>query len=784
MRSLLRLSLLLLYLLTGVAASSALAQTGPAALQGRITTDAGQPAALVNVALLGTTRGTAADEQGEFRLDNLPAGAQTVVVSAVGFETRRQSVQLTAGETTRLDVVLAPQSQQLQQVEVTGRRETSYKSDYSFAGTRTQTAVKDIPQIVSTVTKELIADQQAYRLNDVVRNVAGANQFSTYDDITIRGFRSSDNRYLNGLRYTGNFWTSPLLVNIERVEVVKGPAAALFGNAAPGGVINMVTKKPLAERRAGVNFAVGSFNTLRTTADFTGPMNDDASLLYRLNLGYEDAETFRDAIFNKTLAVAPSFSFLPSEKTRLNVDLSYSRVNTRLDRGRPTFEDDQSLLSTPVSFNLAQPTDKLQQSNLSAIVSWNQQITKNLSFNASYLKYVFDEHLVEHGFNGYLSRDSVALYYTDRLSGTRNDNLSAYAVGTFRTGEVDHTTLGGVDFARYDYYYTAVSAEDSTVGGLSLVRPRYFPRDPSKYTTYTEDLSLYPDEYTTLGLYVQHQLRYKRLQALLSLRRETYRVPGSSYLTGGQGTDEQTAWLPRLGLVYALTPAVNLFANYNQGFQPVDPATNLNPRTGGPFKPQYSRLVEVGSKAELLSKRVLASVAVYDLTQNNVLVTANDPTNPDRLVQRGQERARGVELEAAGNILPNLTATVSYAYNNARVVEGNAPEEAGKRKENAPYHVSGSWLKYTFGPETGALAGLGLALGHSQVSSRTVFDAGLILPNYTLLNAAAYYTVGKVRLALNVNNLTNKTHWVGGYSYNRNFPGAPRNFLVSVGYSF
>jgi iron complex outermembrane recepter protein len=189
-------------------------------------------------------------------------------------------------------------------------------------------------------------------LNDVANYAAGVNQFSTYDDITMRGFRNSEYRLLNGMRMTSNFWSSPLLVNIERVEFLKGPSSALFGNSNPGGTINMVTKKPLYEKQAAIDFATGSFGTLRTTADFTGPLNESRNLLYRLNLGYENAGSHRDRVNFNTLAVAPTITFLPDDKTKINFELSYTDYNTVLDRGRPTFKDDENLLSTPINFNL------------------------------------------------------------------------------------------------------------------------------------------------------------------------------------------------------------------------------------------------------------------------------------------------------------------------------------------------------------------------------------------------------------------------------------------------
>jgi iron complex outermembrane receptor protein len=363
-------------------------------IKGTVKSSDGQHAEMVNVGLKGTSKGTTTNDKGEYEINKVEAGFYTLVISFVSFETREQQIEVRAGKTTFVpDITLKESEQHLQAVEIVGRKEQSYKSDYSFSATKTETAVKDIPQTISTVTKELIQDQQSYRLNDVVKNVAGINQFSAYDDITMRGFRNSGRggRLINGLRSYNNFWTSPLLVNIERVEVIKGPASAMFSNTNPGGTVNMVTKKPLDEKRMGFNFTTGSWNAYRAAADFTGPLDEDKALLYRLNIGYENAESFRDYTPHETLVAAPSITFLPNENTRLNFDLVYTQNNTVLDRGRPVKQGEQNLFATPINLTLTQPGDFLNANSLALTLSLNQKLAKNISFNASYMKFRYDE---------------------------------------------------------------------------------------------------------------------------------------------------------------------------------------------------------------------------------------------------------------------------------------------------------------------------------------------------------------------------------------------------------
>ena len=778
-----------LSILAGVLLSvTSLAQTG--AVKGKVTTSDGSPVEFANVGIKGTNKGATTNESGDYYITEVPIGVQTVISSYVGTRSVERTLIVKEGEAAILDFEIEQISRELQTVEIIGRRESDYKSDYSFAGTRMEMKSIDIPQSISTITKEIIKDQQAYRLNDVAKLAAGVNQFSTYDDITMRGFRNYDYRLINGMRFTPNFWTSPLLVNIERVEFLKGPSSALFGNSNPGGTINMVTKKPLREQQAAIDFAAGSFGTLRTAGDFTGALNESANLLYRLNLGYENAGSHRDRMNVNTLAIAPTITFLPDDKTRVNFELSYSDYNTVLDRGRPTIKDDENLLSTPIGFNLTQPGDLLSNKTLFGILSVNREIIKNISINASYMLFTNDGRLKEHGFNGYVTNDSIGLYYTDRIYQESTGNLTLYLTSIFNTGNIEHQLMGGFDYIRSKTFSTEWWADESTVGGFSLTNPVFKNRDVSKYEPIYDDWSYWEGNYNTMGTYAQYLMKWNRLQVLLGLRYDKYEVPLSSWEFKGSDIarpDVQEAIVPRVGVVYSLLPTTNVFATINQGYMPVDPWTNSTPSTGGPFLPMYSQLIEGGFKGEYFSKRLFATVTGYQIQVNNVLVSANDDNNPDLMEQRGQETATGFEIESVGTVNKNLQILVNYAFNNAIISKSDDEAVIGLVKENAPNHISGSWIKYTF--TEGIIKGLGLAVGHSQVSRRRTFDQyssgeWLYLPSYLVFNAAMYYHVDRFRAAVNLNNITDETYFIGGYNFQRNWTGAPRNFLVSVGYAF
>lgn len=743
---------------------------------------------LIKIKIKGTTISTIAKDNGEYEIKNLSPGNIVLVLSANGFETQEEAIEIKENQVTILpDILLVSTTNQLQSVEVTGRKKSSYKNDNTFSATKLEMRVIDVPQSISFVTKELIQDQQALRLKDVGKNVAGVNEFSTYDDITIRGFRNNDSngRLINGLRSVNNFWTSPLLVNIERVEYIKGPASAVFANSSPGGTINMITKKPLDETRQAIQFTTGSFDTFRTSADFTGAVNEDKSLLYRLNLGYENADTYRDQISNKSIVIAPSISFIPKEGTRFNADLVYTDLDTKLDRGRTIVQGTTDLFATPIGFNIAQPNDYLKSKTLALTLSFSQVISEHLIFNASYLKVRYDEELNEHGFNGYISPTLIAMYFNDRKTIQQGNNLSTYFSSKFKTGDLEHQAIAGYDYisGEINQYQRDAENESGNVSNFDLSNPTYFirPVETYNFTSTTNEIS----KYYTNGFYVQDLIKYKKIQLLLSLRQEFYTFPENASAGITDGKKSEKALLPKVGLTYSITDNINAYGTYATGFEAQDVSIVGNANIGGPFDPMTSNLYEIGSKGEFFNKRLFVGTAVYQITRNNILVSANDEANPDLLEQRGQERARGFEVEATGRIDNKWSVNLSYAYNNAIITKSTKEDEdnnVGRTKENAPKSISGSWIKYNF--TEGKIKGFGLAIGHSQVSKRETFVRTLQLPSYVVFNTAAYYKVDRFTIGINFNNIFDKKYLVGGYNYQRNFTGAPSNFLVNVGYTF
>jgi len=724
---------------------------------------------------------------------------------------------------------------ELQTVEIIGRSTKKYNSDYSFAATKTAALNKDIPQSISTITKELIADKGAFYLADAVKMASGVIPASYYNQYTIRGIsQNEEGQIVNGMRTRQYYFLQPLTNNIERVEVIKGPSSATFSSVDPGGSINLVTKKPLAVNRKEVSLSVGSFSTLRGTLDFTGPLNESKTLLYRVNGAYQEAKSFRDLVSNKSFLISPSFSYIPNEKTAINTELILSNMTGTLDRGQPIFgavAGVTNLNQTPISLNLGAPSDYFKSKEMILMTNFTHKFNSKIGFNAQYMKQTWTENLQEHRTTNAFAVDmnnkpvtSLAMMqFVQRQQYWDIDNLSTYFNFDLKTGKLKHKLLAGYDLSSWNktkgggqnaargYLLkdgtvastfvpaNAANYQTTTIDGVVLPKPNvnYFNLNNPVYTlTSPEDYTLnvrtaLPSALTTTNaIYIQDQIQWEKFTFLLGLRNEWFEDI-TNYETNKELTVKKSALLPRVGLTYAINNEINVYTTYLEGYQPQSNTVTLMPQTGSLpagslFDPLESNLKEVGVKATFFNNSMSFNAAVYEINQRNILMNANDPANPDLLVTRGAERSRGFECDLAGYITPDWQINASYSYIDAKITNDRDPALIGARKQNTPKNSANLWTRYNFNSDSG-LKDLGVGFGMQYQSSKVPwFTRAFTLPDFTVFDAALYYKPNKsnMQIALNAGNLFNKTYWLGAQNYLRLFPGAPRNFSLTVTYKF
>lgn len=798
------------------------------------------PGASISVIYENRQEGGITDPNGIFSIVLSKPGIYEVEIRSLGFDPYITTYTFSESKLYDLGtIILTAYTQELQTVEVIGRADRDYTSDYSFSATKTAIKNKDLPQALSTVTKELIADRQAFQLADAVKIVSGVTPSSFYNQYNIRGIsQNEEGQIVNGMRTRQYYFLQPITTNIERVEVLKGPASVTFSSVDPGGSINMVTKKPLAIERREVSMSAGSFSTMRGTLDFTGPLNESKTLLYRLTGGIQEGKSYRDLVKNNAVLVSPSISYIPNNSTAINAEMIYSNGTGNLDRGQPIFgavAGVTNLKSTPISLNLGAANDFFKSKQMIITTSVAHKFTDNISINIAYMKQTWSEDLQEHrttnAFGVDINNEPVtnlaAMQFVQRQQYWNVDNLNAYFNFDFKTGDLEHKLLAGYDLSRWNKAkgggqnsargyllkdgtvtnsFALANAENYqtiVVDGKTLPKPNvnHFDLSNPSYTIRNvEDYVLngrvaIPSALTTTNaVYIQEQLRLSKLTALLSLRHEWFEDI-TNYKAPGEASFDNTAFIPRVGLTYEVTKQVNVYTTYLKGYQPQSNTVTLMPSTGAffwaansaaRFKPLVSDLKEIGAKGQFFDNRINITAALYEINQENILMNANIQAFPDSLVQRGADRSRGIEWELAGYIFPNWQVNASYSYIDARVVEDSDASLNGKRKENTPVNSANLWTRYNFSDET-LLKDIGIGLGVQYSGSKVPwFTRTFEVPGYTLFDMAIFYTPAKanMQLALNVNNIFDTTYWIGAQNYLRLFPGAPRNFMLTATYKF
>ncbi|MBE9118006.1 TonB-dependent siderophore receptor [Lusitaniella coriacea LEGE 07157] len=677
-------------------------------------------------------------------------------------------------------LVLGISSEEIEIVVTQQQSGERYLVPNATAGTRTDTPIIDTPQSIQVVPQRVLEDQQIIRVDEALRNVSGISgrfgTFGTGENIAIRGFTSngfdSGPIVRNGFRVTNLLGTQET-ANIERIEVLKGPSSVLYGQIEPGGIINLVTKQPLSEPFYELKLQAGSSGLIRPSVDLTGPLTEDASLRYRLNVAYQREDGFRNfETETRRFFIAPVLSWDISDRTTLTLLLEYVDEKDPHDPGIPAL--DEGVFDVPRDRITTHPDSFVTNRSLTLGYDLKHQLDEGWTLN--------------HGFR-YVSQDYAILSLlplsVDETAGTvfrapasREYYSSDYSVqtnivGEFATGTIAHTLLFGVDlnFNRFDDRFTKI---DFPVGSsLNLSNPVFGAFPGSSF----ENATAFPDfdtEADRVGVFLQDQINFSdNFIVLASLRYDS--VDFRNLFDETSRSD--SAWSPRLGVVYKPTENLSLYASYSQSFNP-NFGTDVN---GNSFEPQKSTGYEIGIKAELLDGSLQATLAYFDITKENV--TTADPNNQFFSVATGEQRSQGVELDIAGEILPGWNIIANYAYTDARITKDNTIPE-GNRLFNAPYHGAGLWTTYEI--QSGDLQGLGFGVGVNYVGDRAGDLANSFkVGDYFLTNAALFYERDNWRLGLNFNNLFNTNYIISTNERSfGNTVGAPFSVVGSISVQF
>ncbi|MBE9193034.1 TonB-dependent siderophore receptor [Gloeocapsopsis crepidinum LEGE 06123] len=670
------------------------------------------------------------------------------------------------------------------QVIVTGEQDDPYRVRNTTTATRTDTPIVETPQSIQAIPREFIEDQSASDLGDVTRNVAGLNQFSVYQDFALRGFRISDESVLyNGLRGNPyNFFTnSPILSNVERVEVLQGPASVLYGQLQPGGLINIITRQPEADPSTEIRGIAGSYEQFGIQFDSTGSVDTEGQLLYRFNAVHLGADSFRDFQSSDYFQIAPSLTWSINDRTTLALTGEWFDDSRRGQRDRGIVAPGGNLFAVPISFTVNEPDDRAGSNGYAIQLSLNHAFTEDWQLNATG-RFARGEYFNRYHNPTNLLDDlqTITRDYRDQKFISNSFAADIYAVGEFATGSLNHRLVIGADTTiqnnTQDGFFADPIEDGGDVPALDIFNPIYGQANPDNYTLLFDRSR---DQLRQYGIYLQDQIQFSdRWQALLGLRYDFF--DNESNFRGdfgfGESSFSDTALTLRGGVVYEPVDNLFLYTSYSQGFVPQS-ETQQGPDRGGPFDPEQSWQIEVGAKASVFDNRLTATLATYYIIRENLLVS--DPVDFDRLLQIGEARSQGVEVVLVGRITDDWSLSANYAYNDAEVTRDIDSSLVGRQLENAPRHSAALWTRYNF-PNTG----FGIAGGLRYVDDRPTFNESVQLPSYVVFDAALFYSLRELQLAINFDNIFDTTHFIGGYDETAVSPGQPFTVRFTASYRF
>jgi iron complex outermembrane receptor protein len=684
----------------------------------------------------------------------------------------------------------------LDTIQVQGERASGPVNGYvarrSDSATKTDTPLIETPQSVTVVTRQQMTDQAAQSVGQALRytaSVLAETRLSSgrYDSAFIRGFGGSGGgagfiNNLDGLRYQRgvNFLVPSYEPwGLERVEVLRGPSSVVFGQVKPGGIVNMVSKRPKDETHGEVQIQTGSFQRAQMAFDIGGPVDPEKTWLYRVvGLG-RAADTQVDFTREERIFVAPSVTYRPNGATNFTLMASFQR------------DPETGFYGFIPAVGTVLPS---RAGRIRSEFFPGEPNFEGYSRNQANLGYAF-----EHRFNDVFTfrqnvrvsdlesrfrTVAVASIGADQKTLTRRvtvSNENARTAGMdnqlqadFRTGPLTHKLLFGVDG-----YWTdgkAFTGAGGTVQTLDFTNPIY-GRTPFALPALpgvTQTTSQY-------GIYLQDQIKLDRLSLLVGGRFDNAEARTRALNTGVLTKQDDTAHTGRVALMYNFDNGFAPYASYSTSFEPVA-GTSF---AGTPFKPTEGEQYEVGFKYELPGANAFIQAAAYELTQTNV--STSDPRNAGFQVQTGEVRARGIEFEARATVFDNLDLIAAYAYTDAEVTKSNGVD-LGKRPTVVPRHMASLWGHYTF--RSGMLAGLGLGAGVRYVGEGAG-DPGntFFTPDYTLVDAAISYDFGAAnpalkawKLQVNAQNLFDKEYIAGCYAAVQCSFGLRRTVLATLSY--
>lgn len=786
-----------------------------ASVSGNIIDNNQNPLSGVNVFIKNGTKGTQSNSKGSFKIENITNGSYILSVSYLGFKTREINFSLADNQNLELNTITLYEGNEiLNEVVIEGERTNKFS--------RKQTAyvaklpLKDIEntQVYSTITTELLESQVITNFDDALKNATGVEQLWASTGrggdgagyYSLRGF-SVQPQLVNGLPGLTNGTINP--ANVERIEVLKGPSATLFGNAVSsyGGLINVVTKKPYVGTGGELSFTSGTYGLNQIIGDFNTALSKADNLYFRINTAYTTEQSFQDAGFRKSFFVAPSLSYKVNNRLSFSLYAEITQAEQTnpmflfLNRSAPTEANNleelgynNKLSFTSNDLTLENPNQNYRiEMDYKLSDTWESQtlLSKSTTSTTGYYSYLFDY--------GILGNDTFSRFINKQNANTQTTDIQQNFIGDFKIASLRNRVVIGLD------YFNATQTDNGTgYAFYGNITPEGGANGDNPFTPEVET-DLYPlstagvdailasqavgnnkSKYHIYSLYASDVLNITdQLSAMVGLRLDRFDNEGD--LTTTEDDFDQTTFSPKFGLLYQpIADKLSVFANYQNGFTNVAPQLVGNPEDGPQtlktFDPEQANQLEFGVKTNLFNNRLNVTASYYDIKVKDRVIT--DPASPFNKIQGGEVVSKGFEIEINANPISGLNIRAGYSNNDSETTKSDNTEILNRRPlEAGPETLYNLWASYEF--QTGKLDGFGVGAGLNGASESFAINyestGEFMLPNYTVVNASVFYQANKYRIGLKLNNALNEEYYKGWSTIN---PQMPRALLANISYKF
>ncbi|MCX2861085.1 TonB-dependent siderophore receptor [Paucibacter sp. PLA-PC-4] len=671
---------------------------------------------------------------------------------------------------------------QLETVQILGVKQP-YRNLSATGATKSDALLKDLPQSVRVLSADMLQDAGVTKLADALDLGSGiakqSNLGGLWDSYAMRGFTGDPNfgsdYMVNGFNYSRGYNGLRDAANTSTVEILKGPASALYGRGEPGGTVNITTKKPLFQPAQTLELSAGSDGALRASADLTGPIGE--RLAYRLNAAAEKADSYRDHLGSERYLLSPSLIWMLTPDTTVSYELEVSRQRANFDRGVLAINGKLGVL--PRSRFLGEPGD-----GRNVIETTGHQVFVQHYFNDDWSLQtgfsVRDSSLEGISTEGrFLQADQRTLVRQRRSRDNEASDVSGRLelLGKLRGAGLMHNLLVGVD--AYRFTDERLQYRNANAGNLDIYAPVYgLVATTMALTTDTKE------KQRSHSLYAQDQIDLgAQWKMLLGLRHDKYKQSLLNHRSGNTTEQSLSATTPRIGLVYQPSKTLSLYATASKSFRPNSGVSSAF----ASFPAEKGKAYELGAKLDSADGKISSTLALYKISKNNVLTP--DPVDPNNFsVAAGEVESQGLEFDIAGQIMPGLRLSGAYAFTDAKVTEDNNAFLLGRQLANVPKHSANLMLVKSFSL-WGNAATLGLGLNH--VGKREGAVAPLAasedfkLPAYTSIKLiSSYQLASKLRLSLDIDNLCDKLYYASSYSQIWVYPGNGRKLTLTAQYKF